>query len=212
MNKIDKYFLLSGSIMTILFFVIVNLFTGADYPWSIYPLFAILIGTTSVIFGVAERYKQQAIFISGLSIVLLLLINVMHSPSFPWFLFAVYPILWWPILVSLGERAKSIQIAIIGSMCTIVYYFILNMFFAPNYLWFIYPTFLVLWWPLSIFHTQRKTFYSYSVHGSVLISLFFIIVNLISSPDTVWAIYPIFAVLWWPLSMYYFYNKKENKS
>ena len=212
MNKIDKYFLLSGSIMTILFFVIVNLFTGADYPWSIYPLFAILIGTTSVIFGVAERYKQQAIFISGLSIVLLLLINVMHSPSFPWFLFAVYPILWWPILVSLGERAKSIQIAIIGSMCTIVYYFILNMFFAPNYLWFIYPTFLVLWWPLSIFHTQRKTFYIYSVHGSVLISLFFIIVNLISSPGTVWAIYPIFAVLWWPLSMYYFYNKKENKS
>ncbi|WP_312096571.1 hypothetical protein [Niallia sp.] len=211
MNKIDKYFLLSGSIMTILFFVIVNLLTGADYPWSIYPLFAILIGATSVIFGVAERYKQQAIYISGLLIVFLLLINVMHSPSFPWFLFAVYPILWWPILVSLGKRAQSIRIAIIGSMCTIIYYFILNMFFAPNYLWFIYPTFMILWWPLSIFHTKRKTFYRYSIHGSILISLFFIIVNLISSPDTVWAIYPIFAVLWWPLSMYYYF-KKENRS
>lgn len=210
MNKMDKNFVLAGSIMTILFLMIVNLLTGSDYPWSIYPLFAILIGAISIVFGVMGRHKQQAIYVTAILILFLLILNIMHTPNFPWFLFAIYPIVWWPILISLGTKAKSIQIAIIGSVCTIIYYFILNMFFAPNYLWFIYPTFAVLWWPLSVFHAKRKSFYLYSIHGSILISLFFIFVNIISSPDTIWAIYPIFAVLWWPLSMYYYFKKEKQ--
>ncbi|MCH1626390.1 permease prefix domain 1-containing protein [Fredinandcohnia quinoae] len=43
----------------------------------------------------------------------------------------------------------------------------------------------------------------YSIWGSLLIISLFIFINLYYSPDTIWFVYPTFAVLWWPLTMYF---------
>jgi hypothetical protein len=38
--------------------------------------------------------------------------------------------------------------------------------------------------------------------GAWLIIVFFVVLNRISSPEVFWAIHLIFAVLWWPISIY----------
>ncbi len=43
----------------------------------------------------------------------------------------------------------------------------------------------------------------YSVVGSLLIIGLMIFINLYASPRYLWCIFPIFGVLWWPLSMFF---------
>ncbi|GAF18181.1 hypothetical protein JCM19046_2741 [Bacillus sp. JCM 19046] len=45
-----------------------------------------------------------------------------------------------------------------------------------------------------------------------MLSIFFVCVNYITSPATIWAVYPIFIAIWWPLSLYFFSYKKDNQS
>lgn len=208
MKKFDIGFAVAGSVMSIVFFMLVNYLTSSHYPWFIYPSFALLcwpIGLSCVKKG---NYKQFSISLSGLIMVFLIVENYMNSPSYPWFLYTIVPIVWWPILVFLGKRAKTMTVSLIGSSSIILYYAILNLILSPQYPWVIFPAFVVLWWPLAIYHALKKTYFQFSIHASVLISLFFLSVNAISSPDTLWAVYPIFCVLWWPLSMYYFAYKR----
>lgn len=47
----------------------------------------------------------------------------------------------------------------------------------------------------------------FSLAGSVLIIALVIFVNLYASPDFLWCVFPIFAVLWWPLAMYFRWRK-----
>jgi len=43
----------------------------------------------------------------------------------------------------------------------------------------------------------------FSLWGSGLITALFIFINLYYSPGVIWFVYPVFAVLWWPLAMFY---------
>ncbi len=38
-----------------------------------------------------------------------------------------------------------------GSILIIALVVFMNFYYTPNVIWFIYPTFVVLWWPLSMF-------------------------------------------------------------
>ncbi|MFJ8087963.1 permease prefix domain 1-containing protein [Lysinibacillus sp. Ag94] len=49
----------------------------------------------------------------------------------------------------------------------------------------------------------------FSIWGSGLIIAFFIFINLYYTPNIIWAIYPIFAILWWPLTMYFVWSRKK---
>ncbi|WP_237446514.1 hypothetical protein [Shimazuella alba] len=72
------------------------------------------------------------------------------------------------------------------------------------------PYLFVLWWPISVYYAKRNNYFGLSITASLLTIFFFISVNSISSPQVVWAVYPIFIILWWPLSMYYYsYQKKK---
>lgn len=194
--------------MTIVFLTVVNIITSPGYSWFIYPGFAVAFLTIGLYSMKHRMHKQLAISYSVLIIVFLLVTNYLNTPDYPWFLYAVFPIIWWPILVHLGEKAGSMKVAVIGSSSIILYYAILNILLAPGYPWAIYPAFVVLWWPLSIYHAGKRAYFMFSVHASLLITVFFITVNWVSSPTAIWAVYPIFVVLWWPLSMYYFVHKR----
>jgi len=47
----------------------------------------------------------------------------------------------------------------------------------------------------------------FSIAGSLLIIALMIFINLYAAPDFLWCIFPIFAVLWWPLAMYFRWRK-----
>ncbi|MFC4618723.1 permease prefix domain 1-containing protein [Camelliibacillus cellulosilyticus] len=44
---------------------------------------------------------------------------------------------------------------------------------------------------------------AFSIWGSVLIIALFLFINFYYTPHIIWFVYPTFAVLWWPLSMFY---------
>ncbi|MEC2076219.1 hypothetical protein [Metabacillus fastidiosus] len=209
MKKNAISFAIAGSIMSMIFFFTVNYLTSHAYLWFIYPTFALMLWPISVYCVKKGKHKLLSVLCSTVIIIYLIAENIINSPNHPWVLYAIYPLLWWPILTILGEKAKTMEAASLGSLSVIAYYLLLNIIFSAEYLWFIYPTFAVLWWPLSVHHMRKNASFEFSVHASILIIIFFIIVNIISSPNTIWAVYPIFCVLWWPLSMYYFVYKRR---
>lgn len=51
----------------------------------------------------------------------------------------------------------------------------------------------------------------YSAMGSALFILLMLFINLYYSPHAIWFVYPVFAVLWWPLSLLLIYmNRKDG--
>jgi hypothetical protein len=50
---------------------------------------------------------------------------------------------------------------------------------------------------------------AYSVVGSLLIILLVVFVNFYYTPGIIWCVYPIFAVLWWPLTMLFVYLRRR---
>ncbi|WP_026907380.1 permease prefix domain 1-containing protein [Paucisalibacillus globulus] len=57
---------------------------------------------------------------------------------------------------------------------------------------------------------NRKLNLEYSIWGSVLIIGLFTFINFYYTPEIIWFVYPTFAVLWWPLSMYYRWLKVKR--
>jgi len=49
----------------------------------------------------------------------------------------------------------------------------------------------------------------YSVWGSVLIIALFVFINLYFSPGVIWYPFPVFALLWWPLTMFFGWLKRR---
>lgn len=49
----------------------------------------------------------------------------------------------------------------------------------------------------------------FSILGSILIISMLVFTNLYYTPTTIWFVYPTFVVLWWPLSMFYYWLRKR---
>jgi hypothetical protein len=209
MKKQHIGFATFGSLITILFLYAINRMTSPDYLWFLYPTFLLLLWPITMLLISRSKHKRYAVICSLMIIVLFIVNNYYFSgTSHPWFLYSSYLILWWPITLFVGKRAKTLIFSIIASVSTILYYSLLNLVLSPEYFWAIYPSFLILWWPISVYFARKENYLGLSFAGSFLTILFFIVVNVISTPETIWAVYPIFLVFWWPLSMYY-YSKHE---
>jgi len=57
---------------------------------------------------------------------------------------------------------------------------------------------------------RRRNNLLYSVIGSLLIIGLMVFINLYYSPHTVWFVYPMFAVIWWPLSVLLYYMNHRD--
>lgn len=202
-------FSVTGSLMTILFLFIVNMQTTPDHLWFIDPTFGILHWPLAMAFAARGKIKQFALYDSLLIIAFLFTENMLYSPDHPWFLYAAFAVVWWPILMYAGRFAKTFAMAVIGSIGVIVSYTLLNVNLSPEFPWAIFPAFAVLWWPLAIYCGIVRQWFLFSVLGSVLSAAFFITLNAITTTE-VWAIYPIFALAWWPLSMYYYSRNRKT--
>ncbi|MCM2676193.1 permease prefix domain 1-containing protein [Alkalicoccobacillus plakortidis] len=60
--------------------------------------------------------------------------------------------------------------------------------------------------PVKKKHTRLNLWFS--VWGSVLFISLMWFMNVEYSPNTIWFVYPTFAILWWPLSMYYYWRRQ----
>jgi len=107
------------------------------------------------------------------------------------------------------KQVKSFRFALFSAATGILYYGILNILLSPVYVWFIYPAFALLWWPLAIYYAKTRKPVLFAVLGCLITIAFLVGINLITSPDVVWSVFPIFVLLWWPLSMIFIKKKRK---
>ncbi|MCD9021067.1 hypothetical protein K7P76_04465 [Cohnella sp. NL03-T5] len=186
-----------------LFFIIVNYLTTPGTIWFIYPTLALIQWPISIYCFSRGKVKEYSLVTSLLLILYLNWENQMHSPEHLWFLYPAFAIIWWPILMFAGHYARTLSMALIGSLGVIVSYGLLNALVSPQFPWAIFPAYAVLWWPLAIYFSSKKKWFNFSVWAAIMSAVFFITANTITTTD-IWAIYPIFALTWWPLSMHYY--------
>jgi hypothetical protein len=66
---------------------------------------------------------------------------------------------------------------------------------------------------LGVKKTEKKDMtklnLGFSIWGSSLIIVLFIFINFYYTPHTIWFVYPTFCILWWPLSMYFYWLRKK---
>lgn len=124
-------------------------------------------------------------------------------------------------LVSSAKLAKSkktslsLAFSVWGAILTTAFFMFINLYYSPQSIWFVYPAFAVIWWPMSLFfHWYRNRYekpvgFAFSVCGSSLLILLLLFINFYYTPHNIWFVYPTFAIIWWPMSML-FYTLRKN--
>ncbi len=109
----------------------------------------------------------------------------------------------------------SLTFSLWGSFLISALMIFINLYYTPNAIWFVFPLFTVIWWPLALFFVWYRCKngirigFPFSVAGAVLIIALMIFINSYYTPKTLWCVYPIFAVVWWPVAM--FFNRLRHK-
>lgn len=211
MKKQHIAYAIGGGSLIVIFLTLTNIFVlrHPDLTWILYPAYAMILWPVSVFFTRKGRYKVFSYLVSFILVLYLVIENMRTTPHYPWALYAVFPIIGWSVFTVLGRWARTYAASWIGSAVAILYYTGLNLFLEPGHPWAVYPAFVFLWWPLSMYYAKTKRHLEFSITASIYISAFFITVNTITTPHEIWAIYPIFAITWWPLSMYFYYYKRN---
>lgn len=198
-----------GSLAVIVFAVMVNIITTPSFLWFYYAIFAVSFWPLIVFFWNPRAGKIFSVASALYLVAFLTIDNLYRLPSYLWVLYALYPVVMWPVFVLLGHKTRRLSTAIVFGMTGIVYYTILNAFIFPGFPWVIFPAFMLMWWPLGVGFAGRRRPFLFAICGTLLSTAFFVSLNLIVSPQTNWAFYTIFALVWWPLSVYYFVHKPQ---
>jgi hypothetical protein len=107
------------------------------------------------------------------------------------------------------RKGLSLAFSIWGGILTITFFVFINFYYTPDTIWFVYPAFAVIWWPMAMcFRWYRNKYnvpvgFPISVCSFVLIIGFMLFINMYYTPEIIWFVYPVFALIWWPLSMFF---------
>jgi len=179
--------------------------------WFYYVVFAASFWPLSVFLGGPNTNKAYSVLGALYIFAFCAADNLLHVPGTLWVLFTVYPLLLWPACVFLGEKVCKASVATVLAGAGILYYALLNVFLFPGFPWALCTAYALLWWPLGVAFAGRGQSLLFAVCGAALSSAFFIWLNLAASPHVIWAVYPIFALVWWPLAIYYFVHKPRKR-
>lgn len=62
-----------------------------------------------------------------------------------------------PTLKKINTAKLNLGYSIWGSILIISLLIFINFYYSPDAIWFVYPTFVVLWWPLTMLFRWLKT-------------------------------------------------------
>ncbi|MEX1377118.1 MAG: hypothetical protein AB1Z23_06510 [Eubacteriales bacterium] len=199
-TKKFRAFSVIGALYIAGFSYLVNLITSTSFPWFMFPAFAVMWWPLSVL--LAKKPKAFAV-VSALYIsAFFAILNYTTSPGFPWAIFPIFAVMWWPLTVLINPAKRAKIYSIVGGIYILGFMWIVNYITTPSVIWFFYPAFAVLWWPISLVICGAKKYKLYSVVSTIYITAFLALVNYITSPQYIWFYYPLYALLWWPLSMF----------
>lgn len=115
------------------------------------------------------------------------------------------------------KTGLSLAFSLWGSVLIIALFLFINLYYSPSVIWFVYPTFAVIWWPMSVFFhwyrlkTGKSMGLAYSVCSSVILIGLFCFINFYYTPHIIWFVYPTFGVIWWPMSMFFYRLRQKSR-
>lgn len=209
-RKTIKIYSLTASLLSILYFAIINLLLTPDVFWFLYIVFPLILWPVLMYTEKEAGSLSVAIMgcITGISYYTIL--NVFMSPGHPWVLYLILPLVWWPVAIMFKKIAKNILFLFISLTIFIAYYSILNVFVSPGYPWSLYLIYPYAWAVLGMYFGTRHKAFALSVAATIVTAIFVSIMNIVLTPNTIWAVFPIFAILWWPMSIYFFKVRKNK--
>ncbi len=120
-------------------------------------------------------------------------------------------------LVKSKKLGLSLAFSIWGGILITALFLFINFYYSPNVIWFVYPTFAVIWWPMVLFFQYFRNKndipvgFAFSVCGFLLITGLMLFINLYYTPKTIWFVYPVFAAIWWPLAMLFHRLRQKSR-
>lgn len=111
----------------------------------------------------------------------------------------------------------SLSFSVWGSLILSAFFIFLNFYYSPNTIWFVYPLFAVVWWPMSMFfywlgqRNRRSMIFPYATAGTALIVSLMLFINFYYTPEVIWFVYPMFAVIWWPVATGFYRLRQRNR-
>jgi len=115
------------------------------------------------------------------------------------------------------RKGLSLAFSIWGGILIIALFLFINFYYTPDIIWFVYPAFAVIWWPLAMgFHWYRNKYevpvgFAFSVCSFILIMGLVVFMNIYYTPKIIWFVYPAFAVIWWPLMVFFHNMRQKNR-
>jgi len=201
---------IAGSAALIVTLTAINLIVSPAHIWFYIPAFAIVWWPLSVMLARPGAIAGYSAVGAAIIIAFLTLTNFLESPSVIWAPLAYFPALMWPAATLLKRRMGGIGVAACGCLAGIAYYTVLNILMLPGFPWAVFPAYALFWWPLAAAFARPGRSLPLAIAGSLLSAAFFVAVNFITTPGSVWCVYPMFALSWWPLSVYYFIYKRRR--
>ena len=192
--------------LTVAYCLALNLLLTPGTLWAIHPIFAALMALYCGGRGSAKGFSAAGAL---LTVAYFIVCNVLTT-AYPWALYACYPVVWWPLAVYFGKRLGALRFSVLASALTLAYYGALNLWLEPGSPWILFVGFALLWWPLSVFFHGKHKPHVYAAVMTALTAAFLVAVNLVYSPGVFWAFLPVFALLWWPLSVYFHGKHKPH--
>lgn len=120
-------------------------------------------------------------------------------------------------LVKSKRLGLSLTFSIWGTALITALILFINFYYTPKIIWFVYPVFAVIWWPLALFfqwYRNKKDVHiglAFSVCSFLLITALMLFINLYYTPGNIWFFYPVFAVIWWPLAMLFHRLRQSSR-
>ena len=189
--------------------------SGLLYAMNHLMALAALAGAVWIIYAAGiSKYRDSAGFAAINAILLagycVLLHRLLTPGAHAWYWYAFFPLVWWVYGTALGKKAFRPRPMAAGALLMLVYYGALNRFLSPAVPWVLFLAGPIAAAVISSVLCPKKAYVQYAVWMAAALILWFTAINLLFTPHTVWAVYPAFAILWWPLSMWLHTRGKDD--
>lgn len=183
-----------------------NFVETPDYFWVPYALAPAVLWPLAAFLGERSLTRAFAICASSAIAGYYVALNVFYEPRFPWSIFIVFSLCWWPLSLFLAKKPRFF--ATVGALLITIFFIVLNGVTTPAIFWAIHPIFAAACWPLSLYLWRKPL--AFAIGGAALSIVYLSCVNATATPATLWAVYPTFALLWWPLAVYFFVHRPRK--
>jgi hypothetical protein len=176
----------------------------------------LLLGGIWFVFAAGvSKHRDSPAFAAANAVLLGVFFYAVHrliTPDIhPWFLYALFPLLWWPVSAMLKEKAVRPLPVAACAILGLLYYGALNLFASPGTPWILFLTFPAAAAVIGSVCREHRSYTQLSIWMSAAGIAYFAVINLAFTPHTIWAVYPAFAILWWPLSMWLYGRRNVDE-